>query len=250
VTGGRRSARYGFWGPSELQRQTAKRHRPYSCTEAPGRPVFSCPRPERTEGAQDARGPDGPTGLDASRHRGCRSPLVPQVRQFPGVPRAVFVRFAPHRPRWTYHFRQTGLTAGPPIHRSRPKRCPALLTVPAAIVSGATRPAASRPGRLRLGPPGPRIASPMRRQFRPPLPAPRLETLIRHPSVTGRDHYCIYSYRNIVKRRTDRRRETGHRGCSHHSASTVSRRRCAICHRETPHRPPRLALDRTPLNLV
>jgi hypothetical protein len=107
----------------------AKRHRPYSCTEAPGRPVFSCPPRERTEGARDARGPEGPTGLDASRHRGCRSPLVPQVRQFPGVPRAVFVRFAPHRPRWTDHFRQTGLSVGQPIHRSRPKRCPALLTV-------------------------------------------------------------------------------------------------------------------------
>ena len=59
--------------------------------------------PKRNEGARDARGPDGPTGLDASRHRGwsssfeCRKSAKSQ-----GVPRAVFRRFAPHRPRWTY----------------------------------------------------------------------------------------------------------------------------------------------------
>ena len=34
---------------------------------------------------------------------------------------------------------------------------------------------------------------------RPPLPAPRLETLIKRPSVTGRDAFCLYSYRNKVK---------------------------------------------------
>jgi hypothetical protein len=43
-------------------------------------------------------------------------------------------------------------------------------------------------GSSRLGRPSPGAASPTpRSQPRPPLPAPRLETLIRHPSVTGRD---------------------------------------------------------------
>ena len=59
---------------------------------------------KRTEGARDARGPKGPTGLDASRHRGLSKSLclalrsgssdrqgVPQVRQTQGVPRAVFL---------------------------------------------------------------------------------------------------------------------------------------------------------------
>ncbi len=38
----------------------------------------------------------------------------------------------------------------PPIHRCRPKRCPAHLTVPAAVVSGARRRAAGAPGRSGL----------------------------------------------------------------------------------------------------
>jgi len=54
---------------------------------------------KRTEGARDARGPMGPTGLDASRHRGLSKSFVPafhagsrnwqgnpQVRQNPGRP--------------------------------------------------------------------------------------------------------------------------------------------------------------------
>ena len=65
---------------------------PVFFVEAPSRPVVlvSC-RPLPTEGARDARGPKGPTGLDASRHRGLsKRLLVPQVRQTQGVPRAVF----------------------------------------------------------------------------------------------------------------------------------------------------------------
>src|SRR5262249_50430182 len=60
------------------------------------------------------------------------------------------------------------------------------------------------PGASRLGPPG--FAAHLRREVivRPPLPAPRLETLIRHPSVTGRDLSGIYSYRNKVKRQDSR----------------------------------------------
>ena len=50
--------------------------------EAPGRPVFSVSLAARpiTEGARDARGPSGPTGLDASRHRGLSKSFVPAAR--------------------------------------------------------------------------------------------------------------------------------------------------------------------------
>jgi len=52
--------------------------------------------------------------------------VKPQVRQTQGVPRAVFNRSAPHRPRWTFlsgppAFADQGLsTAKDPGHRRRP----------------------------------------------------------------------------------------------------------------------------------
>ena len=56
------------------------------------------------------------------------------------------------------------------------------------------------PGGSRLGPPGPvphlRHAG---HSPRPPLPAPRLETLIKRPSVTGRDSARNTYLRNKVK---------------------------------------------------
>jgi hypothetical protein len=69
-----------------------------------------------------------------------------------------------------------------------PKRCPARLTVLAAIVSGACVACGWHAGTKRLGPPEGKVsaASPTPPP-RPPLPAPRLETLIRHPSLPGRD---------------------------------------------------------------
>ncbi len=82
---------------------------------------------KRTEGARDARGPKGPAGLDASRHRGlskscvlrllalvrAKRQSVPQVRQTQGVPRAVFNRLAPHRPRWSHFSRVMPVGAAP-----------------------------------------------------------------------------------------------------------------------------------------
>ncbi len=69
-------------------------------------------------------GPNGPARLGASRHRGalngpaCSHRRAPQVRQSQGVPRAVFGRFAPHGPRWTYL--SGNLPYGSlPIHRCR-----------------------------------------------------------------------------------------------------------------------------------
>jgi len=45
----------------------------------------------------------------------------------------------------------------------------------------------ARRDHARLGPPGAKRRISDAAVSRPPLPAPRLETLIRHPSVTGRD---------------------------------------------------------------
>ena len=87
---------------------------------APGRPSSKPLAPQRTEGARDAKGPDGPADLDASRHRGLSksggppSPFRATARQAASPPnprrpaRGVF-RFAPHRPRWTSHFRHPAL---------------------------------------------------------------------------------------------------------------------------------------------
>ena len=65
------------------------RHHPYSWRPRVGRSPL--PLPRRTEGARDAKGPGGPTGLDASRHRGLSKSVLPQVRLTQGVPRAVFI---------------------------------------------------------------------------------------------------------------------------------------------------------------
>ena len=58
--------------PVSLRRRV--RRRPVGRSAAPG---------ERTEGARDARGPRGPAGLDASRHRGLSKSLSP--RPHPGL---------------------------------------------------------------------------------------------------------------------------------------------------------------------
>jgi len=99
-----------------LVNQTAKAPPPCFYA-APGTPSFlgrsatpgEEPRARGTPGVHI-----GPAGLDASRHRGLSKSLclafrsgssdrqsVPQVRQTQGVPRAVFNRLAPHRPRWS-----------------------------------------------------------------------------------------------------------------------------------------------------
>jgi hypothetical protein len=137
----------------------------------------------------------------ASRQRGMPKPIVPALAlckasgrsrrksaRSQGVPRAVFMRLAPHPPRWSSVRSGQALTHPdtPPNEalalgrRSSDKRT----GLPAVRGLGVRR--ARRVG-TRLGPPGPSSASPLQGNSRPPLPAPRLETLIRHPSVTGRD---------------------------------------------------------------
>ncbi len=68
--------------------------------------------------------------------------------------------------------------------------------LPAPAITGAPWRAAGAPGHMRLGPPGLRIASPMRHVIpRPPLPAPCLKMLYRHPSVPRRDARIIRAVR-------------------------------------------------------
>ena len=65
---------------------------------------------KETEGARDAKGPDGPTGLDASRHRGLSKSDIAASPPSPKASRARCLRFAPRsRPRWTY------LSGNPPL---------------------------------------------------------------------------------------------------------------------------------------
>ena len=119
----------------------------------------------------------------------------------PGVPREVFVRFAPLRPRWTIHFRRPLFTIGRLTTAGG-------LTDVTSIWLDAYRPPPKRPrrrtgrcaGTERLGPPGRgksrRISS---APTRPPLPAPHLKMLYRHPSL-GRDKRYINLGFKTVKR--------------------------------------------------
>jgi hypothetical protein len=67
----------------ELARQSRKpkHHRPYSLSRPRAGPssLLSCRLPP-TEGARDARGPIGPAGLNASRHRGLSTSCVLAAR--------------------------------------------------------------------------------------------------------------------------------------------------------------------------
>jgi len=111
---------------------------------------------------------------------------VPQVRRFHGVPRAVFEACSVSPP-VDFPFQTTRLSSRigrPTIHRCGPRSGPAnLWPVPFPPSRGpATR--GWRAGTRRLGPPGGCWRRISDAPPRPPLPAPRLETLIRHPSVT------------------------------------------------------------------
>ncbi len=100
-------------------------------------------------------------------------------------------RLAPHRPRWAYLFTHR---CGPRRGRRTFDRFAGAHHQRGPVTRG------RRAGTKRLGPPGHDTASPMHGIPRPPLPAPRLETLIRHPSVTGRDKHRKTYLRNIVEK--------------------------------------------------
>jgi hypothetical protein len=133
------------------------------------------------EGARDTRGPGalkftrsaqtgmlGPADLDVSRHRGLSKSVNCRKSAVSPASRARCLRLAPRRPRWADHF------------------YPPLVTP----CRGA--------GLSRLGPPGRFVAFPAKRHSRPPLPAPHLKMLYRHPSL-GRDRNIVSYIRNKVK---------------------------------------------------
>ena len=115
---------------------------------------------KRTEGARNARGPEDPRGLDASRHRGLSSRVVPQVRQIPRRPARGVCRFVPHSPRWTYRFRQPPFRVGHLSTAFSQTSARAFLTMPDGRRQWADWPAALRARTMRLGPPEGSAASP------------------------------------------------------------------------------------------
>jgi len=125
----------------------------------------------------------------------------PQVRPTHGVPRAVFIGLLRAAPggRTFQALRLSGANASSTAMdpRWRMPRLTRFTSPPPAgsVVCG------WQAGTARLGPPGGKVcaASPTP-PSRPPLPAPRLETLIRHPSLSGRDQMNIVLSRNKVKR--------------------------------------------------
>ena len=182
--------------PPPGEGEARKRHRPYSLCGA-GYAVVSCPRVlGKTEGARDAKGPrDGPAGLDTSRHRGLSNPVVAASPPSPMASRARCLRFAPQRPRWTY------LSGNPPLLSDCQAAYPPLWAQVGAgkPVTGCRRPPSRGPVARgwRAGTSAASTAGPSRRISerhvipRPPLPAPYLKMLDRHPSVTKQDARMI-----------------------------------------------------------
>ena len=154
-------------------------------------------RLESTEGARDAKGPGGPTGLDASRHRGLSKVPVSLPRttgsrksaESQGVPRAVF-EVCSASPPVDFPFQATRLSfriGRPPIHRCGPRRGRQTFDrLPAPAINGAQRRAVGAPGRSGLDRRKGKLASHLRRPHPATAPrAQRLETLIKRPSVAG-----------------------------------------------------------------
>jgi hypothetical protein len=184
---------------------------------------------KKREGARDAKGPErtqvyagrrkqgarthGPRRLAASRHAEGPNPssrltALRRATASPPNPRRPargVCRFAPCRPRWTHPFQATLLSlriVRPPLHRNRAQMAPGISDHAGAPPSvGPRRRAVRHAGTRAAWTAGRenRAASPTP-PARPPLPAPRPETLIRHPSRLGRDLRTIilFSDRAIV----------------------------------------------------
>ena len=87
-------------GLTSVRRGTSRTlHRPYSFRRRVRRSPTSAAL-ERTEGARDAKGPDGPADLDASRHRGLSKSDSAASPPNPRRPAHGVFRFAPRNPRW------------------------------------------------------------------------------------------------------------------------------------------------------
>ena len=150
----------------------------------------------RTEGARDAKGPKRtrrPRCLAASR----RPPSRRHAREvksasppFPRRPARGVYRLAPHGPRWTDLSGDPPLlsnwkAAYPPL--SGPGRAGKPVTGRRCRHHGAQWRAAGAPGHMRLGPPGPRIASPMQGHSPATAPRPVSEDAVQTPLGTRRD---------------------------------------------------------------
>jgi len=178
--------------PSSIGRDPPARARTEGARDARGRKAHASSRRVRKQGCPDPRA-STPRDIEACRSPDARLRLCgaatgqPQVRRTQGVPRAVFgglLRAVPGGRPFVTWFRKPGRDT-PPFEALATR--PAMLLTARRLTSrqrGARR-AAARRDHARLGPPGGKAcaASPTPHS-RPPLPAPRLETLIRHPSAT------------------------------------------------------------------
>ena len=162
---------------------------------APGRP-YSTLRTARMKGARDASGPGAfkftqnaqtkmlrPTGLDASRHRGVSKSNIAASPPVPRRPARGVFRSIPQGPRWTYRFGRPASRQASLSTASGPDRRELNVTIRRRRHHGATWRGAPRRDLCGFN----RRAAPphLRRDVipRPPLPAPHLQMLIRHPFI-------------------------------------------------------------------
>ena len=179
------------------------RHRPCSLRPRAGR-LLNCilrASKERTEGARNARVLTDPRTSTPRDIEACRNPVDNRKSAVLLASRARCLRLAPHRPRWTSRFRRPSSSARTPIHRCGPR-------------STAGKPVTGCRASPSRGPSGARLARRDEAAWtadwgiwrrisdapdRPPLPAPHLKMLHRHPSVWGGMTWTIILARNFVK---------------------------------------------------
>jgi len=176
--------------PVSLRRRVRRRvrenpHRPEEEPRARGTPgVQKDPRASTPRDIEACRSPcASPFALVRAIGKACRKSAKPKAS------RARCFRLAPHPPRWSAPPREgetccvtTPPSLGPGIRRHS---CDGSTVRLAAVTAPGVR--IGTPEEARLGPPGPAPHLRCKVMSQPPLPAPRLETLIRHPSATGRD---------------------------------------------------------------
>jgi hypothetical protein len=125
-----------------------------------------------------------PSALVRTVGKACRKSAKPRAS------RARCFRFAPHPPRWSAPPRE-GETCCVTLHRLWAQALGGTPVTGALSAYRPSRPPACGSARQKRRGLDRRALAPHLRckvMSRPPLPAPRLETLIRRPSVTGRDN--------------------------------------------------------------
>ena len=187
----RRLRRAKLRRPVSLRRRVRRRvredpHRPEEEPRARGTPgVQLDPRASTPRDIEACRSPVcSPSALVRAIGKACRKSAKPKAS------RARCFRLAPHPPRWSAPPRE-GETYCVTLHRLWAQ---ALGGTPVTGALSAYRPSrppacgSARQKRRGLDRRAPASHLRCKVMSRPPLPAPRLETLIRHPSVTGRDN--------------------------------------------------------------